>query len=173
MDLEDRLYCVVHDRHFLRKEANGGNCPSWQGEPVRGCIVGNDLQPYRKRDKPKYMAQEKQFAKKHGMRQTISSGRIGIMKGDAFDSVFVVDNKGTAAWGYTLDVRDWRDFTRRALITHKVPVLQIDFTRNMVSTRVVVMAQEDWEEMRDAVKFWSERPKTTGRPSSTRKRRGQ
>lgn len=114
----------------------------------------NPLQPFRKKPKPAYMEQEKRYAKKNGMKQTLSSGRFGHMKGDAYDKIFVVDNKQTGAWAYNLDKRDWVAFSKRALMTRRIPMLQIEFrsilTPDAELVNVIVMAQEDFERMRDA-----------------------
>lgn len=104
------------------------------------------------------MAQEKKFAKKHGMRQTLSSGRFGIMKGDAFDSTFVVDNKQTMAWEYGIDSREWAAFAKRAMMVRRLPAIQIDFLTTVtrigegtaMEVKLVVMNYDDWERMYQA-----------------------
>lgn len=126
------------------------------------------LQPFRKKDKQAYMEQERKFAKKHGMKQTISSGRIGIMKGDSYDSVFVVDNKQTMAWEYGLDSRDWEAFAKRALMTRRIPLLEIAFARPHFEepVRVVVMPYDDWERMYKASGWGIERNDNDNRRSA-------
>jgi hypothetical protein len=122
------------------------------------------------------MAQEKRFAKKNNMRQTISSGRFGFMKGDSYDRDFNVDNKQTMAWGFTLDIREWMDFWKRARMARRIAVFQVEFTKQDPPVSVIIMPYEDWLGMKEQLERQrvqlDERSRTDGPTNAVGRRRG-
>lgn len=108
-----------------------------------------ELQPFRKKDKPKYVEHESRFAKKNNMRQTISSGRFGFMKGDSYDRDFNVDNKQTLSHGFTIDHRDWMSFAKRARLARRIAVYNIEFLAVDPPLNLIVMPADDWQGMKE------------------------
>lgn len=88
----------------------------------------------KKKDEPGYAKQERDFARKHNLRPSINSGRIGP-KGDSFsfrgtDSDiprFSFDNKQTGAGRYCVGLESWISFSRSAQRDGRRPVLQVEF----------------------------------------------
>jgi hypothetical protein len=132
----------------------------------------SNLQPFKKKEEPAYVGHERNFAKQRQLRQTPSSGRFGIIKGDSFDTDFAYDNKGTKSWCYNLDSRKWRDFRKRSLLVARIPAIQVSFSRTGES--VIIVPEDAWFKILEEARGRRDIPTRTGtNKSATAQPRGR